>query len=99
VFYGNLEGWFKAVDARTGDVLWQFKCASGIIGQPTTWLGPDGRQYVSVLSGIGGWAGAIVSSKLDPRDPTAAKGFGNMTAELKKQASIGGMLYVFALPK
>ncbi|MDB5451938.1 MAG: Pyrrolo-quinoline quinone, partial [Caulobacteraceae bacterium] len=98
VFYGNLEGWFKAVDARTGTVLWQFKTASGIVGQPTTWRGPDGRQYVSVLSGIGGWAGAVVSSQLDTRDPTAAKGFGNMTAELKKQSAIGGMLYVFALP-
>lgn len=99
VFYGNLEGWFKAVDARTGQVLWQYKTASGIIGQPTTWRGPDGRQYVAVLSGIGGWAGAMVSSELDERDPTAAKGFGNMTAELKKQSNIGGMLYVFALPR
>ena len=99
VFYGNLEGWFKAVDATTGAVLWQFKTASGIVGQPTTWLGPDGRQYVAILSGIGGWVGGIVSSDLDPRDPTAAKGFGNMTAELKKQAATGGMLYVFALPK
>ena len=98
IFYGNLEGWFKAVDARTGRVLWQFKTASGIIGQPTTWRGPDGRQYVAILSGIGGWAGAMISSELDERDPTAAKGFGNMVAELKAQANIGGMLYVFALP-
>jgi PQQ-dependent dehydrogenase (methanol/ethanol family) len=98
VFYGNLEGWFRAVDAKTGKLLWQYKCASGIVGQPTTWKGPDGKQYVSVLVGIGGWAGAVVSSQLDTRDPTAAKGFGNMTADLKKQASTGGMLYVFALP-
>ena len=99
VFYGNLEGWFKAVDARSGAVLWQFKTASGIVGQPTTFTGPDGRQYVAILSGIGGWAGGLVSSDLDPRDPTAAKGFGNMSAELKKQATAAGMLYVFALPK
>jgi PQQ-dependent dehydrogenase (methanol/ethanol family) len=99
VFYGNLEGWFKAVHARTGEVLWQFRTASGIIGQPTTFRGPDGRQYVAILSGIGGWAGAIVSSELDERDPTAAKGFGNMIGELKKQSGIGGMLYVFALPQ
>lgn len=98
VFYGNLEGWFKAVHARTGEVLWQYRTASGIIGQPTTFRGPDGHQYVAILSGIGGWAGAIVSSKLDPRDPTAAKGFGNMIGELKKQSGIGGMLYVFTLP-
>jgi PQQ-dependent dehydrogenase (methanol/ethanol family) len=99
VFYGNLEGWFKALHARTGEVLWQFKTASGIIGQPTTFRGPDGRQYVAILSGIGGWAGAIVSSELDERDPTAAKGFANMVGELKKQSGIGGMLYVFALPR
>jgi lanthanide-dependent methanol dehydrogenase len=98
VFYGTLEGWFKAVDARTGEVLWQYRTASGIIGQPTVWRGPDGHQYVAILSGIGGWVGAIISSELDERDPTAAKGFGNMIGELKKQSGIGGMLYVFSLP-
>jgi PQQ-dependent dehydrogenase (methanol/ethanol family) len=99
VFYGNLEGWFKAVDAKSGAVLWQFKTASGIVGQPSTFRGADGRQYVAILSGIGGWAGGLVSSDLDPRDPTAAKGFGNMTSELKKQSTAGGTLYVFALPQ
>jgi PQQ-dependent dehydrogenase (methanol/ethanol family) len=99
VFYGNLEGWFKAVDAKSGAVLWQFKTASGIVGQPSTFRGPDGRQYVAILSGIGGWAGGLVSGDLDPRDPTAAKGFGNMESDLKKESSAGGMLYVFALPK
>jgi PQQ-dependent dehydrogenase (methanol/ethanol family) len=99
VFYGNLEGWFKAVDAKSGAVLWQFKTSSGIVGQPSTFRGPDGRQYVAILSGIGGWAGGLVSSDLDPRDPTAAKGFGNMTSELKKQSTAGGTLYVFALPQ
>jgi lanthanide-dependent methanol dehydrogenase len=98
VFYGNLEGWFKAVDARNGTVLWQYRTASGIIGQPTVWRGPEGHQYVAILSGIGGWAGAVVSSELDERDPTAAKGFANMVGELKKQSGIGGMLYVFTLP-
>ena len=40
VFYGNMEGWFKALDARTGTLLWQFKTGSGIIGQPITYKGP-----------------------------------------------------------
>ena len=71
VFYGTMDGWFKAVDARTGELLWQFKAGSGIIGQPITYRGPDGKQYVAVLSGVGGWAGAIVAGELDPRDPTA----------------------------
>jgi PQQ-dependent dehydrogenase (methanol/ethanol family) len=99
VFYGNLEGWFKAVDADTGKLLWQFQTGSGIIGQPTTWRGPDGRQYVAILSGIGGWVGSMVSKNLDPRDPTAQKGFANMTADLKKDSGRGGgTLFVFGLP-
>jgi alcohol dehydrogenase (cytochrome c) len=87
------------VDAKTGALLWQFKTASGIVGQPTSFRGPDGRQYIAILSGIGGWAGGLVSGDLDPRDPTAAKGFGNMEAELKQSSASGGMLYVFALPQ
>jgi hypothetical protein len=58
-------------------VLWQFKTDSGIIGQPTTFRGPDGHQYVAILSGVGGWAGVIVSAGLDPRDGSAALGFVN----------------------
>ena len=76
VFYGNMEGWFKALDARTGQVLWQFKTGSGIIGQPITYRGPDGKQYIAVLSGIGGWPGAVVVNDLDTRDRTAANGWG-----------------------
>jgi alcohol dehydrogenase (cytochrome c) len=98
VFYGNMEGWFKAVDARDGTLLWQFKTGSGIIGQPTTYRGPDGHQYVAILSGVGGWSGAIVSGDLDPRDSTAALGFVNAMADLPDVTTKGGMLYVFRLP-
>jgi lanthanide-dependent methanol dehydrogenase len=98
VFYGNMEGWFKAADAKTGDVLWQFQTGSGIIGQPTTYTGPDGKQYVAILSGVGGWAGAIVSGDLDPNDDTAAKGFVNAIRDLKNVTSKGGTLFVFSLP-
>jgi len=98
VFYGNMEGWFKAVDAETGEVLWQFQTGSGIIGQPTSYRGPDGHQYVAILSGVGGWAGAIVSGDLDPADRTAAKGFVNAVSELPKVTTKGGMLFVFRLP-
>jgi lanthanide-dependent methanol dehydrogenase len=97
VFYGTMEGWFKAVDARTGKVLWQFKTGSGIIGQPVTYRGPDGKQYVAVLSGVGGWSGAIVAGGLDARDGTAALGFVNAMADLPKATTEGGMLYVFSL--
>jgi len=55
-FYGTTDGWFKAIDARSGKLLWKQKLSSGVIGQPITYLGPDGRQYVAVASGIGGAA-------------------------------------------
>ncbi len=99
VFYGTLDGWFKAIDGRTGKLLWQFKTGSGIIGQPISYRGPDNRQYIAVPSGIGGWAGAIVSASLDPRDPSGALGFNNAVKDLPKRVSAGGMVYVFALPK
>jgi lanthanide-dependent methanol dehydrogenase len=98
VFYGTMEGWFKAVNARTGEPLWQFKCGSGVIGQPVTYRGTDGKQYVAILSGVGGWAGAIVSGELDPRDPSAALGFVGAMADLPQHTTRGGMLYVFSLP-
>jgi PQQ-dependent dehydrogenase (methanol/ethanol family) len=99
VFYGTMDGWFKAIDARNGKLLWRFKTGSGIIGQPISYRGPDGRQYIAVPSGIGGWAGAIVSADLDPRDPTAALGMVNATKDLKQRTTKGGTVYVFALPQ
>jgi lanthanide-dependent methanol dehydrogenase len=98
VFYGTMDGWFKAVSARSGRVLWQFKCGSGIIGQPMTYVGPDRKQYVAVLAGVGGWAGAIVAGDLDVRDSSIALGFGNAMRDLPQRTTKGGMLYVFSLP-
>jgi PQQ-dependent dehydrogenase (methanol/ethanol family) len=98
VFYGTMEGWFKALNARTGELLWQFKTGSGIIGQPIVYRGPDGKQYVAILSGVGGWAGAIVAGGLDPRDGSAALGFVNAMTDLPASTTKGGTLYVFSLP-
>ena len=53
---------------------------------------------MAVLSGVGGWAGAIVSGNLDSRDATAALGFVNAMKDLPQHTTEGGMLYVFALP-
>jgi PQQ-dependent dehydrogenase (methanol/ethanol family) len=97
-FYGTMDGWFRAVNAQTGDILWQFKVGSGIIGQPITYRGPDGKQYVAVLSGVGGWSGAVVANQLDIRDPTGALGFVGAMQDLPDHTTKGGMLYVFALP-
>ena len=74
VFYGTMEGWLKAVNAKTGEVLWKFKTPSGIIGNPMTYVGPDGKQYVAVLSGIGGWSGIGVAADMALEDPTAGLG-------------------------
>jgi PQQ-dependent dehydrogenase (methanol/ethanol family) len=63
VFYGTLEGYLKAVDAKTGRLLYQFKTPSGIIGNVNTWM-HKGEQYVGVLSGIGGWAGIGLAAGL-----------------------------------
>ena len=98
VFYGTMDGWFKAVDAHSGNLLWQFKCGSGIIGQPISYKGPDGKQYIAILSGVGGWSGAIVAGGLDPRDATGALGFNNAMTDLPNATTKGGMLYVFSLP-
>jgi lanthanide-dependent methanol dehydrogenase len=98
VFYGTMDGWFKALDARSGKELWRFKVGSGIIGQPVVYRGPDGKEYVAVLSGVGGWAGAVVAGGLDIRDSSAALGFVNAMKDLPQATTKGGMLYVFSLP-
>lgn len=54
VFYGTADGWFRAVDAWSGKVLWSQHLGSGIIGQPMTYLGPDGKQYIAITAGVGG---------------------------------------------
>jgi PQQ-dependent dehydrogenase (methanol/ethanol family) len=98
VFYGTMDGWFKAVHARTGELLWRYKVDSGIIGQPVSYKGPDGHQYIAVLSGVGGWSGAVVSGPVDPRDGSAALGMVNVMSDLPKYTTAGGTLYVFSLP-
>jgi PQQ-dependent dehydrogenase (methanol/ethanol family) len=55
-FYGTADGWFRAVDARNGTVLWSHKLGSGIVSSPMAYLGPDGRQYIAITAGVGGAA-------------------------------------------
>ena len=98
VFYGTMDGWFKALDARTGKELWKQKVSSGIIAPPISYRGPDGKQYIAVMAGVGGWSGAIVAGDLDPRDSTAALGFVNAMKDLPQYTNKGGTLYIFGLP-
>jgi glucose dehydrogenase len=96
VFYGTLEGYLKAVDARDGHELYRFKTPSGIVGNVTTYL-HEGRQYVAVLSGVGGWAGIGLAAGLtDPNDGAGAVGG---YAALARYTALGGQLTVFALPE
>jgi PQQ-dependent dehydrogenase (methanol/ethanol family) len=97
VFYGTMDGWAKAVDAKSGHELWRFKVGSGVIAPPMTYRGPDGKQYIAFVAGVGGWPGAIVAGDLDPRDGSAALGFVNAMRDLKQATTRGGMLYVFSL--
>lgn len=95
VFYGTLEGFLKAVDANTGQELYKFKTPSGIIGNVMTYS-HDGKQYVAVLSGIGGWAGIGLAAGLT--DPNAGLGAVGGYASLNNYTALGGQLTVFALP-
>jgi len=98
VFYGTMEGWLKAVDSKTGKLLWEFKTPSGIIGSPMTYTGPDGKQYVAVLSGIGGWAGIGVAAGIGAEDPTAGLGALGAFGDAGHYSNQGGVLTVFELP-
>jgi lanthanide-dependent methanol dehydrogenase len=95
VFYGTLEGYLKAVDAKTGKELYRFKTPSGIIGNVMTFE-HKGKQYIAVLSGVGGWAGIGLAAGLT--DPHAGLGAVGGYAALSNYTSLGGTLTVFALP-
>jgi PQQ-dependent dehydrogenase (methanol/ethanol family) len=94
VFYGTLEGYLKAVDAKTGDELYKFKTPSGIIGNVTTYKHND-KQYVAVLSGVGGWAGIGLAAGLT--GPTEGLGAVGGYAALSNYTALGGQLTVFAV--
>ncbi|MBY0136463.1 methanol/ethanol family PQQ-dependent dehydrogenase [Paracoccus yeei] len=95
VFYGTLEGYLKAVDAETGKELYRFKTPSGIIGNVFTYE-HGGKQYVGVLSGIGGWAGIGLAAGLT----NANDGLGAVGgyAALSDYTALGGQLTMFKLP-
>jgi len=99
VFYGTMDGWFKAVGARDGKLLWKFKLGSGTVGAPMSYLGPDGKQYVAIYAGVGGWTGAIVPGELSTESPYGALGATGLMKDLPEHTTAGGMLYVFALPE
>jgi PQQ-dependent dehydrogenase (methanol/ethanol family) len=95
-FYGTLEGYIKAVDTKTGRDLWKFKMPSGIIGNVFTYQ-YNGKQYVGVYSGIGGWAGIGMAAGLT--EGTAGLGAVGGYKDLARFTTLGGSLFVFSLPE
>jgi glucose dehydrogenase len=97
VFYGTLDGWFKVVDARSGKVLWQFKVGSGVVGNPVTYTGPDGKQYVAIYAGIGGDMGLLIAGDVAASLPYDVRERGTTLPDLARWTSWGGELFVFSL--
>ena len=95
VFYGTMEGYLKAVDAKSGEELYKFKTPSGIIGNINTYT-YGGKQYVAVLSGVGGWAAIGMAAGLTGDN----EGLGAVGAyrSLSQYTNLGGTLTVFEVP-
>ena len=69
----------------------------GSIGQPVTYLGNDGVQYVAIISGVGGWPGVVANAEIDPRVRNGALGFTGATQDLPLYTVGGSTLMVFSL--
>jgi alcohol dehydrogenase (cytochrome c) len=93
-FYGTMDGWFKAVDTKTGELLYKQKMPSGMIGSPIVYS-YDGKEYVAMLTGVGGWAGIGLAAGLT--NPTAGLGAVGAAADLGKYTTLGGDLVVFTI--
>jgi len=94
VFYGTLDGYLKAVDIKTGKELYKFKTPSGIIGNVTTYT-HNGKQYIAVLSGVGGWAGIGMAAGLG--NDTDGLGAVGAYKQLSNYTQLGGVMTVFGL--
>jgi alcohol dehydrogenase (cytochrome c) len=93
-FYGTLDGYLKGVDEKTGALLYKFKTPSGIIGNVNTFE-HNGKQYLAVLSGVGGWAGIGMAAGLS--EDTAGLGAVGAYKQLSNYTQLGGVLTVFGL--
>lgn len=82
VFAGTPEGQFKAYKQDTGEELWSYNVGTGIFGSPMTYS-IDGKQYVAVPAGFGGWTGWATA--------------GGGGAPQLKDSRKGGYLMVFGL--
>jgi PQQ-dependent dehydrogenase (methanol/ethanol family) len=81
LFYGTFDGWFRAVDAKAGKILWQFAPGTGVNAAPLTYQ-LDGKQYVAVVVG---------------RPQSAPSFMGEIGKEMLAATPQGGALFVFGL--
>jgi PQQ-dependent dehydrogenase (methanol/ethanol family) len=81
VFAGDIQGMFRAFDAKTGKELWKFNTGSGITAAPMTYT-IDGKQYVAVVSG---------------RTQSIPAFLGEIGEKMVNASPEGGTLFVFAL--
>jgi lanthanide-dependent methanol dehydrogenase len=96
VFYGTLDGWFKAVDDRNGAVLYKFKIGSGVVGNPISFKGPDGKQYLAVYAGFGGdWL--LLSGDVKSDDPADVRPPASFMPDIARHTSQGGIVWIFGL--
>ncbi|MEX2542107.1 MAG: PQQ-dependent dehydrogenase, methanol/ethanol family [Trueperaceae bacterium] len=84
IFQGTDKGELRAVDARNGQVLWSFRTGSNFRNSPISYVGPDGKQYL-----------AVISSQA-PRDPEIGEDTEPEAEGRYRRA--GSTLYVFSLP-
>ncbi len=93
--HGTLDGYFKCRDQKDGKELFKNRLPSGSIGNAMTYA-VNGKQYIGILSGVGGWAGIGLAAGLDK--PTDGLGAVGNYAGLKQYTDLGGTLTVYALP-
>jgi alcohol dehydrogenase (cytochrome c) len=81
-FVGDMDRYFRAVDVKTGKVLWETRLATSVQGFPLT-FSVGGKQYIAISSGLGGGSPRMVPGVLAPE---------------VHYPNYGNALYVFALP-
>jgi alcohol dehydrogenase (cytochrome c) len=81
-FVGDFDRRFKAIDVKTGKMLWQTRLGTTVQGHPVS-FSLDGKQYIAVTAGLGGGSTVQKPSTLLP--------------EVHRPGT-GQQLYVFGLP-
>jgi PQQ-dependent dehydrogenase (methanol/ethanol family) len=81
---GSNAGVMRAFDAATGDLAWEFPLGSSFSASSTTYIGPDGRQYVAIIASASN---------------TGQVNFDDDADDADRYRRGGATLFVFALPQ